>query len=248
MKSVLMFQAVNAAGAGTYAMNLISENGQVKNQASWTAPKKMAITKIQPMGANGDYSCIARSDHASDDITFVHPADTLADYDKVIDIASMFGGKAGIVINQAETMTLTTTMTGNGTINIQIELDDAVTAVNARGIRAAGANALVANTPVETGGNLIANLAPNSTYRIRGACLESTTIQMAFAGVKGSYTSIPGANAVLTGQGYATLTSDQAAVMQATGAEFTSTFALWVTGTAADAANVQIFYLIMEVS
>lgn len=247
-KKVLVFQMVTAAGAGTYAATLISEDGQVKALAGWTAPKQYAITKIQPMGANGDYSCFARSAHQADDITFVHPADTLADYDKVIDIVEMFGGKAGIVIDANETLTLTNTVTGNATINVQVELDDSVTAVNARGMRIAGANALGANTPTETGGNFAANLNPNATYRIRSQSLKSTTIQMAYAMLKGNSTAMPGSNAILTGQGYTTLSKQQAEVMTGTGAEFTNTFFLYVTGSAADAANTQLFYFIVESS
>lgn len=237
-----------AAGAGTYASTLISENGQVKNLAGWVAPKDMAITKIQPMGANGDYSCIARSAHQADNITFVHPADTLADYDKVIDIVEMFGGKAGIVVSKNETLTMTNTVTGNATINVQIELDDSITRVNARGIRAAGATAFTANVPTETGANIPTNLNPNLNYRIRGASLKSTSIQMAYAMLKGASVAIPGSNAILTGQGYTALTSEQAGVLTGSGSDFHSTFALYATGTAADAANVQLFYLIVESS
>lgn len=247
-KSVLMFQMVTAAGAGTYAAALISENGQVKNQAAWTAPKDMAITKIIPMGANGDYSTLARNDHQADDLIFVHPSDTLADYDKVIDIVEMFGGKAGIVVNKGESITLTNTVTGNATINVMIELDDSITRVNGRGIRAAGVNALVANTPTETGGNIPADLNPSTTYRARGVSLKSTSIQTAMGVLKGASTALPGSNAILTGQGYSKLDKDQAEVMQGTGAEWDSTFGLWVTGTAADAANVQLWYIFMEAS
>lgn len=247
-KTVLMFQMVTAAGAGAYDAALISENGQVKNQAAWTAPRQMAITKIIPMGANGNFSTLARNAHAADDITFVHPSDTLADYDKVIDILNMFGGKAGIVVDQGESITINTTVTGNATINILIELDDSVTKVNARGIQAAGVNALVANTPTESGGNVPANLNPNVTYRMRGVSLKSTSIQTAYGMLKGSATALPGSNAILTGQGYSKLDSDQAIVMQGTGAEYLATFGLWVTGTAADAANVQFYYIIFECS
>jgi len=247
-KTVLVFSMTTAAGAGTYASTLISENGQVKNLAGWTAPRKMAITKITPMGANGDYSCFARSDHPSDNITFVHPADTLADYDKVIDVVEMFGGKAGIIINPNEGLSLTNTVTGNATINVQIELDDSITAVNARAIRIAGANAFVANVPTETGGNVAANLKPNSAYRVRSFCFQSTSIQMAYAMLKGNSCSLPGANAVLTGQGYTALTDEQAGILEGSGAEFTNTFLLYATGTAADAANVQDIYIFMEAS
>lgn len=248
MKTVLMFSMTTAAGAGTYASTLISENGAVKNQASWVANRDCAITKIIPMGANGDYSCLARSGHQADNLTFVHPSDTLADYDKVVDLLKMFGGKAGVAVDKSESISLTNTVTGNATINVLIELDDAVTRVNARGVRIAGANALVANVPTESGGNVATNFNPNTDYRLRGASLKSTSIQTAFGVLKGSSVALPGSNAILTGQGYSTLDPDQAKVMQGLGSEWQSTFGLWVTGTAADAANVQLWYLILESS
>lgn len=240
-----MFQMVTAAGAGTYAAAVISEDGQVKNLAGWTAPRAMAITKIIPMGANGSYSCLARNAHASDDITFMHPSDTLADYDKVIDFYAMLGNH-GVEVAANETITMTCTVTGNATINVLVELDDTVPAVNARGIRVAGAAAAVANTPTETGGNVATNLNPNASYRMRGLNFTSTTIQTAYAMIGGAATALPGANAVVTGQGYATLDARQAAVMTGKGSEFQSTFSLYITATAADAANVQIISIIFE--
>lgn len=245
MKKVLMFQMVTAAGAGTYAAALISENGAVKNQAAWVANKAYGITKIIPMGANGSYSCIHRNDHPADDITLTHPADTLADYDKVIDIQDIFGGQ-GIAVNASESITINVTVTGNATINILIELDDAIKVVNARGVRAAGANALVANTPIETGANIYANFNPNVEYRMRGVALLSTSIQTAYAMIKDNAIALPGANAILTGQGYAKLTDSQAKILTGTGADFTNTFSLYVTATAADAANVQFWCVLFE--
>lgn len=246
-KKVLMFSMTTVAGAGTYASTLISEDGQVKNLAGFVAPRDMAITKIIPMGAAGSYSCFARNDHPGDDITFTHPADTLADYDKEIDIREMFGG-AGIVINKNETLTLTNTVTGNATINVLVELDDTIRRVNARGVRIAGATAFTANVPTETGGNVAANMNPSTEYRLRGCALLSTSIQTAYAMLKGLSVALPGANAILTGQGYKLLSPEAAKVMSGTGADYTATFALYATGTAADAANVQFYCLIFEVA
>lgn len=244
MKKVLMFSMTTAAGAGTYASTLISEDGQVKALAGWTAPKTMGITKIIPMGAAGSHSTIARSQHASDDITFTHPADTLADYDKEIPIDKMFG--AGIIVEANETLTLNNIVTGNATINVLIELDDKIKTCNARGIRIAGAAAYVANVPTETGGNVAADLAPNTEYRIRGACLLSTSIQTAYAMLNGQSVALPGANAILTGQGYAILSKEAMEAMTGTGSEFAATFQLYATGTAADAANVQFYNFLLE--
>lgn len=244
MKKVLMFSMTTAAGAGTYASTLISEDGQVKNLAGWTAPKDYGITRIIPMGAAGDYSTLARSAHAADNLVFVHPADTLADYDKEIAIDKMFG--AGIIVTANETLTLTNTVTGNATINVLIELDSDIQKVNARAVRALGATAYTANVPTETGANIPANFNPNAPYRMRGCSLKSTTIQTAYAMLKGFSVALPGANAVLTGQGYAILTPEQAKVMTGSGADYNATFALYATGTAADATAVQIYYTFFE--
>lgn len=244
-KTCLMFSMTTAAGAGTYASNLISENGQVKNLAGWVAPKKMAITKIIPMGAAGDYSVINRSAHQADAITFVHPADTLADYDKEIKIDDILGGQ-GIVVDANETLTLNNVVTGNATINVLIELDDTIKSVNARGVRAAGANALVANVPTETGGNIPTNFNPNALYRMRASCLKSTSIQTAYAMLNGHSCALPGSNAILTGQGYSIISKEGCAVLSGSGATWQSTYFQYVTGTAADAANVQLFYFIFE--
>lgn len=245
-KKVLVFSMTTAAGAGTYASTLISEDGQVKALAGWVAPKEYGITKIQPMGANGSYSCLARSAHQADDLTFIHPADTLADYEKVIPIDQMFGGKAGIVVSANETITLTNTVTGNATINVIIELDDVVSKVNARGVRVAGSNAMVANTPTETGALLPADFNPNAEYRLRGSNITSTTIQSAYAMLLGQSVLLPGANAVVTGQGYAILTNEAAKVMTGTGADYNATFQLYCLASAADAANTQVIAFILE--
>ena len=244
MKKVLMFSMTNAAGAGTYAANLISEDGQVKNLAGFTAPKDYGITKIIPMGANGSFSTFARSAHQADNLVITHPADTLADYDKEIPIDKMLN--AGIIINANETLTLTNTVTGNATINVLVELDDSIAKVNARGIQVAGANAFVANTPTETGGNVPANFNPNVQYRLRGIAFLSTSIQTAYAMLKGSSVALPGANAILSGQGYSILTPEQAKVMTGTGADWVNTFFLYATGTAADAVGVQSINMILE--
>lgn len=248
MKKTLMFSQTNTGGtAATIAMSLISEDGQVKNQAQWTAPKNMAITRLIPIGATGNYSTLSRSSHAADNIVFVHPADTLADQDKNINIIDYLGGK-GIEVLANESITMTSTISNSGTTSVLIELDDSVGAVNARMVRAAGANAAVALTPVESGANIVTGLNPNAKYRMRAFWATSTTIQHVMVKLNNNCIAMPGKNAILTGQGHTKLSDDQAAAMTGTGAEFTSGFSAWITCVTTDAANVQVFNILFESS
>lgn len=246
MKKTLIFSMTTAAGAGTYAMTLISEDGTVKNQAAFTAPKDMAITRIIPMGANGSYSTMARSAHQADNSVFDHPADTLADHTKTIDFMELMG--QGIEISANEQLTFTTTVTGNATISLGVELDDTVKKTNARCIRAAGVNAAVALTPTESGGNVATNMNPIAKYRLRAARITSTSIQHVELKLGTNTILVPGVNAILTGQGFVKLSDDQASVMTGFGAEWQSTFNAWLTCTAADAANVQFLNMLFESS
>lgn len=235
-----------AAGAGTYAATLIRDNGKVRNADAYTANKRYGITRVQIMNAGGSYITMSRSSHQEDDITLEQIADTLADADKVIDLFEMLGGK-GVVLEANEGLSIDVTVTANSTIDIFVELDDTIPVTNAYGVRAAGANAAVANTCVETGANVTAAMNPNKKYRARGIYFTSTTIINAQLGVDGNgLVTVPGQNAILTGQGFTVLKPDQAKVLEGTGSTYQSTFECWIAATAADAANVQVINIVFE--
>lgn len=235
-----------AAGAGTYAATLTADNGVARNLAGYTSPKKQAITKVQIMGANATYIDIARSAHQGENLTLMPVADTLADAVKSIDIADIMGGK-GIIVDLNEVLTINVTVSGNATVLVFIELDDKIATVNAKAVRAAGANAAVAATPTDTGGNVPTGMNPNKTYRPRAVYATSTTIQNLTLSLNDSdCISLDGQTAIVSGQGYQKLRDEQAAVMQGTGNVYAQTFKAFITASAADAANVQFIGVIFE--
>lgn len=247
MKKVLIFQLVAGGAVTNSAATLISEDGQTKSSNLWTANKKWGITKVIIMGASTTYVTLTRSGHSADTMVLMPPADTLADLKKTINLAKILGGKA-VIIDAKEGLSVTATTSGATTTNITLELDDSMATTNARAVRAAGTTAMVANTPTESGANVVTGLNPNGTYRVRGTYLTSTSMQSMVMRLGNNYIALPSTNAIQSGQGYTTLTTDQATLMTGEGSEYTSTFSLWGVASAADAANTQFFGVIFEAS
>lgn len=245
-RRVQVWTMTTAAGAGTYAMTLISENGVARNLTTWRTPAAMGICKVKAMGANGVRYTITRTGHAADTLVFPQLADTLADVNKEIDLEKLLDN-AGIELLAGEDVTITSTVSGNATITLVIELDESITRVNVRAPRVAGASAAVAATPTETGANLRAALSASARYTLKALFVTSTTIEHLISrfGVKGRelYEAIDTPGALLTGVGnYGKLDKPVAG----TGAEFGTDYALDIMCSAADAANLQDIYAILE--
>lgn len=233
-----------AAGAGTYAATLIYENGITRNQTTYTVPKAMGIVKAKAMGANGLRYTLTRSGHPADTMVFPCLADTLADMAKEIDIEKILGG-AGAELIENENLTMTVTVGGNATVIIVLELDDAVQRVNVRAPYVAGAAAMVAGVPTETGANLRAALSTTARYELRALFVTSTSIEHLITRwtVQGqeSYEALETPGALVTGLGnYAAL--DRPIV--GTGSQYVTDFYLDEEASAADAANTQQIYAI----
>lgn len=252
MMHTLHFTYNNAAGgAGTYTIPLANEDGNARASNFWTAPKPMGITRVIITGANGNYISMARNAHQADTMQLAQQADTLADLKKTIQLSKILGdGKSpkGLEVLGDETLTITATMTGNGVISILVELDDTIPVVNAIGIVQAGVNAAVAYALTPTGANIAAGMDPKKNYRLRGVYFTSTTILGVVLRMKTNYVSIPGQNAVLTGQGYTKLAAEQANVMVGTGSEYRANYEASILCSAADAAAVQRLHFIFEVN
>lgn len=245
-RRVQVWTMTTAAGAGTYAMTLIAENGVTRNLTTYRTPSAMGICKVKAMGANGVRFTITRAGHAADTLVFPQLADTLADVNKEIDIEKLLDG-AGIELTSGEDVSITSTVSGNATITLVIELDDAITRVNVRAPRVAGAAAAIAATPVETGANLRAALSSSARYTLKAIFATSTTIEHLITRftVKGRelYEAVDTPGALLTGVGnYGKLDKP----ITGTGAEFGTDFALDIIASAADAANVQDIYALFE--
>lgn len=186
-KKVLVFQltaggATTIGTAGAVAPN-IWDDATPKAQNAWPAPKKYAITKIIAMGALMTAFRIVRSTRQSDVIDLVPLADTQAD------LYHAFGfedrGLPGIEVAGGGTVGVQIALSGAGTGLVYLELDDAYSASNYRGILVAGSAAAVAlGVPVETGINLTPGLVPTDRYTPVYAHLASTTIDAWWLGVQ----------------------------------------------------------------
>lgn len=249
MMTSLLFMYNNAAGgANTYTIPITNENGQARNANSWTSPKKQGITRVIITGANGNYITISRNAHQADNLGLAQLADTLADAKKTIQFQKILGGK-GVIVDADETLSITATMTGNGVISILVELDDAIPTVNAIGIVQAGVNAVATGYVLQpTGANISTGMDPKRTYRLRGTYFTSTTILGVVIRMREHYITLPGQNAVLTGQGYTTLADNQADKLTGTGSEFRAQYESFVLCSTTDAAAVQRLHFIFEVS
>lgn len=246
MKKVLHWYDNNVAGAGTYAMTLIQDDTAVRSQATYTADREYGMTNLIITCTLGNYITITRSDHQGEPIALAIPADTVADYNKSINLREILGGR-GVIINKNETVSITVTTTGNSDCNILMELDDKIDKTNAHGVVAAGLAAAVAYTPVETGGNMVSALRPNGNYRLRGLYVTSTTLlNVALGRPKIGFIGVQGQGAQLLGHDYTTLTKEQVEIVSGTGAELNAEMQTWITCVAADAAAVQRLHFIYE--
>lgn len=250
MKYHLQWYVNNAAGgAGTYNLGLVAENGRVVAQNDWKAPERCAIVKVSSIGLTGIYSTIARNGHPGDDLSVPTLADTGADFEDQLDLEKMLGGK-GIIVNSGESITVSSTCTGNGLLNCDIELDTSVPAGNHRLVQVAGANAVaVADVAIETGGNFraAAILVPGTRYTAKAVYSLSTTQHFALIGFeKKGMCRIPGHTALLLGHRMYVLPPSAQRMMTETGEYYQSQFRWYVKATAADAANTQRLFVLLE--
>lgn len=246
MKKTLQWSDANVGGAGTYDVNLIMDDTIVRNQVDFVAPVKYGMTKLIITCTLGSYMTIYRTDHQGDPLQFAIPADTVADFNKTIDLLEILDGH-GIILNKNETMTMTVTVTGNSNINVLMELDDKIPTTNCRALVAAGLNAAVAYTPVETGGNMVNALRPNGNYRTRAVYITSTTLLNVMMGrAKTGFVAVQGQGAQLLGHQYAKLDKEQVEMLSGTGAELNAEMLTYLTCVTTDAAAVQRLHYIYE--
>lgn len=242
MKNVIGFSMTTAAGAGTYAATHNRDGILTKNATYYKASKPQAIVGITIMGANALRIIMYRDGHQADDIYLPAIADTLADLKKKIPIKDLLDN-AGIELLANEQLSMDIVVGGNATVNVEIELDDACQRTNVRGVYAAGANALNANVATETGANVVSGLNSNANYKPKATYITSTTMQSAAMGFQGGEIELlETQTAVVSGQPMYKLAS----LPTAKGEKYKTDFVLLALGSAADAANTQVIFVLFE--
>lgn len=234
-----------AGGAGTYAVPTVMVNGVATANAGWAAPEKVGLVRVMFLSTVGTSGIINRNQHAQHVLTVPVLADTGADYEQHLNFEDMLGGK-GIVVEKGETVTLQAVLTGNGVVYAYAEYDSLAQTVDASCLRVAGAAAMVAGIPVETGGNLrAAAFEPNTKYQLHAVYwLSTTAIRVAVGLTAGKLVDGRAHTAVLLGHKMDVLTDRAKTLLTGTGSEWTANALVLASATAADAANTQAGYFL----
>jgi hypothetical protein len=232
-----------AGGAGTYAVPTVLVNGVAVAGAGWSAPEKVALVRCAFLSTVGTSGIINRNSHPQHVLTLPVLYDTGGDYEQHINFEDILDGK-GVLVDKGETVNLQAVLTGNGVVYAFLEFDTSVTGVDASCLRVAGAQAMVAGIPVETGGNLrAAAFEPNTKYNLQAVYWLSTTAIRASVGLTSlKLVDCRAHTAVLLGHKMDVLTPSAKKLLSGQGSEWTSNALVFGSATAADAAATQAGY------
>lgn len=248
MKTTLIFETTHA-GATTLASVLLFENGQVRAAGGWTAPKRMGITRVTIAGVAVNFALITRNGHARSPITLNgnQAAATIIGGRPGYDF--MYNCGKGVIVDNNETLTVTTTATGAGVVKVSIELDDAVPLMDFRAVRVAGSAALVVDTPTPTGANVAPGIQPNGRYKLRLCNIfAAATSNDSYIGFKdGGQIQIGTPHAAALNSAPRWLADDQVKYLSGTGTEFLNNLTISIVDTVATAAATIVLNVGWEV-
>jgi len=235
----------NAGGAGTFIVPAVMMNGITIVGDRIVMPEKAALVRIACMSAVGTWFLFSRMGHTANPVVLPTLYDSGGDYEQHINLEEMLR-EHGIAVDAGEMVQVSAALTGNGTVYVFEEYDTEVPGVNCFGIRVQGSAAMVAGTPVESGGNLrLALFSPLVNYTPVATYFHSTTAIRGSLGLTSQkLVDIRGHTGVVLGHKMDVLTPKQQSLLTAPGSMWTNLSLFFGSATAADAANTQFLYVL----
>lgn len=223
---------------------VVSENGQARALATWTAPVAGCIAKViicNDTAAQQNSITIVRGNHGGRNVVLQAPGDLVVSAEMGIDFMQKLG--FGIAVEKGEVCNFTGNMVGASVCDVFIEYIDGGASADFVGVRVAGAAAAVADADIETGANLVAALPGGKTCRLVAFYgLGAATTKSFGVGLndKGIATIQAKSVVVNDGQPYEWLRPDIAALCEDTTANWQANGRIFINDSAATAAANQL--------